>query len=634
MQSSISLGLLVCAANLAMAGPVEFGLSEFNAALTARHLRWKVKTELSLDSPETYRIEPYTAGGARITGGDLRGLMYGLLEAAGQIGSTGRLVPAHGAPAMPVREIRILLHGADLSKLVDSSEEFWRAYFQMLARDRFNRFALIFLTDSLAPPYPFFLNVEGFTQVHVAGLGPDQRARNLHLLRFISQTAAEYAIDFTFGIWERNVESGADRTIEGITPANIGPYSHDALSQLLAACPMIRSVQIQPGTASYGDYIFKALHEAGRRVTLEPRGSLRDAAALKAAEQEGVALDFPVAAGTRGFELDPPFDPRRWEAERHSLFYWLWGRLGYEPQTKPPKGENPGEYRAANRLIDLLADAHLSGPDMYIWPPANPGGWTDVYQAAQRDDWGSVATIPEAVRNRLDGVASAKRTPLETADLLIATAGALDQAAQPDFRLLAQLARYHAHKQRAAYNIELFDRSRDGAALNRAEHELNDAFAEWESAEKAMGDPEAVQTDLPDIRLDLERIARSRNDRDGGVRPVPPLPKTLPRPQFAHTPVKASPPEQPLTLTLQIAPAKDVRAVRLHYHTQDPAAPLKSIQKPAAAVITFTIPPGDIPPNSDLLYYFEILNRENSGWFEPDPLAGAAYHVVRIEARN
>ncbi len=631
MRSSISFSLLICAANLTVAGPVEYGLAQFNAAVAARHLRLKAKTELSLDPPETYRIEPYTVGGARISGGDIRGLMYGLLEAAEQIGSTGRLARAQGVPAIPVRGIRILLHCSDLDKPVYSSEEFWRAYFQMLARDRFNRFTLIFLTDSLAPPYPFFLDVKGFPEIGVPGLEPDQRDRNLRALRLISQTAAEYAIDFTLGIWERSAEPDAASAVQGLTAANIGPYSHDALSQLLADCPMIRSVQIQGASGFPGDYVFKALREAGRRVTLDPRGSLREPELLKAAEEDGVALHFSHAAWPRGFEIDPPIDLSQQAAEAHPLFYWLWGRLSYDPQTKTPKGENAEEYRAANRLIHLLADADLADPNLYIWPLANPGGWADDYSDDQPRDWGSVATIPEAVRNRFDGVASAKQTPLETASLLIASAGALDRASQPDFRLLAQLARYHAYKLRAAYNIELFDQTRDGAALDRAEQEIENALSGWETAEKAMGDAEGVQADLPDVRLELERIARSRKDRVSSVRPVPALAKPLPRPQFAHTPIKASPPQQSLTLTLQITPLNDVRVARLHYRTENPADPVKTIEKPVAAAVTFTIPASDIPSNSDLLYYFEVINREKSGWFEPDPLsAPGPYHTVRI----
>ena len=45
------------------ASPVDFGITEFQAASAARNRKLVIKTELSLDPPETFRIEPYTAGG-------------------------------------------------------------------------------------------------------------------------------------------------------------------------------------------------------------------------------------------------------------------------------------------------------------------------------------------------------------------------------------------------------------------------------------------------------------------------------------------------------------------------------------------------------------------------------------------
>ena len=102
------ISLVLCASAL-HAGPVEFGMSELNAAIDARNFKYKPKimAELNLDPPETYRIEPYAAGGGHITGGDLRGLMYGLLEAAEQMRATGRLKLTHGVPALALRGVRM-----------------------------------------------------------------------------------------------------------------------------------------------------------------------------------------------------------------------------------------------------------------------------------------------------------------------------------------------------------------------------------------------------------------------------------------------------------------------------------------------------------------------------------------------
>ena len=52
-------------------------------------------------------------------------------------------------------------------------EQFWRRYFDMLAKDRFNRLVLVFGYEDggyMAPLYPYFFDVDGFSDVHVVGL--------------------------------------------------------------------------------------------------------------------------------------------------------------------------------------------------------------------------------------------------------------------------------------------------------------------------------------------------------------------------------------------------------------------------------------------------------------------------------
>src|SRR5689334_7732064 len=80
-----ALCFLLAISSAHAAGPVDFGKAELDAALAERKLKLRVDTELSLDRPETFSITLYKTGVARITGGDLRGLMYGLMEAAEQI---------------------------------------------------------------------------------------------------------------------------------------------------------------------------------------------------------------------------------------------------------------------------------------------------------------------------------------------------------------------------------------------------------------------------------------------------------------------------------------------------------------------------------------------------------------------
>ena len=595
---------LLATAWLAWAGPVEFGLEEYRRALQERGLRpelYRVRTELNAEAPETYRIAP-----GLITGGDVRGLMYGLLDAAEQIRRRGRVWAAHGRPATPIRGIRWFLHNRELEAEWFYSKQHWLDLFSFLARCRFNRFNLVYAhqTNYQAPPYPFWLALEDYPEVRVPGLAALEQQRHLEMLRFISQAAADHGIDFTLGIWQHNVQANQTPTVVGLTPKNIGPYSYAALRRILAECPAIRSVQMRTNVESgipredqvgfYRDWVFRALREAGRRVTLDLRAWALAEGMIEAAQEVGVPLrvstkywaehlgrpyqpaeTFPgfsyldllrkprsyeffwevwalgshrlllwgdpeyvrravptfALSGTAGFEIDPPlaqkgfgnrpgkwgvFTPAhrdkiwwKWEFERYWLFYLLWGRLSYDPGTPEAVWLDEFQrrfgaaardvlevYRAASGVLNEIVAAHMADPNMYIWPEVNPGGLIDAYIEVRPSDWRFVATIPEAVEERLKGVASAKQTALETAARLREMATRIEQgianvrargpgsrewpASEPDFRVLARLARYHAHKQVAAYELAWHYRVGDGAALKRARSELEAAQSVWE----------------------------------------------------------------------------------------------------------------------------------------------------------
>src|ERR1044072_3247698 len=102
------------------AGPVEFAQAEFERALADRGIKLAYRSGVSQLVPEAFEIEPF-----RITGGDLRGLMYGFLEAAEQIRTRGRLVLTKASPATPIRGIRYFVHNHDLDARWYYSHDYW-----------------------------------------------------------------------------------------------------------------------------------------------------------------------------------------------------------------------------------------------------------------------------------------------------------------------------------------------------------------------------------------------------------------------------------------------------------------------------------------------------------------------------
>jgi hypothetical protein len=745
-----SLLLVAALAAQALAGPVEFGMAEVQRALAARGLKpgaIRFDTDVNTEEPESFRILP-----GLVSGGDLRGLMYGLLEAADQIRETGRLVMAKGTPATPIRGIRYVLSEQEFQKD-------WPEFFAMLARNRFNRFRLEF------------------------GPSTGSLQRNLEALRGISQAASEHGIDL----------------ILGIPPGTTG----ETLRKAIGSCPAIRGVEL--GDPSSRETVFRAINHAGRRVTLDlPAGPL-PAGLVEAARAAHVPLrvslrywagelgrPYPPAetlpeksrpneclwslgsqrlllwgdpdfvrravatfslSGPLGFEIDAPLEQKGRTFDRHWLFYLLWGRLSYDPKTpdrvwmtelKRRFGAAAPDvlaaYLAASGAIPEVAAAKLPNPGKLALPESDPGGSLDAYREAPSGDGRFIAGIPEAVHNRLQGVASAKQTPAETADLLRERATKIEAAlgriqarisgdnrewrgAESDFQALALLARYHAYKLLATDQVAYFDETGDSTALESAHAQIGAAVSVWERL--ASNETGPWRDKLAHVRQDLKLIeerekvfkqfgrfdfgfdfgaavaprfqhagpatrfteatgfgwlgpqtfrirtadgvysvfllhpdgsaapqkVRARNGfldvafPEGepavsrlvvkGPRPPEPLPpqnwpKRLPRPNIAHSPPKTAPPDKPLEVMVRILPTAAVKAVRLHYRPVNQLAKFKTLEN-AGAKGAFTIPAADVSSRWDLMYYFEILNKENTGWFDPDPRVATPYYVVRIE---
>jgi hypothetical protein len=274
--------VLIAGAALALvasAGPVEFGMAEFEQALAARGLApraVRLTTEVSADPPETYRI----ASGL-VTGGDLRGVMYGLLDAAEQVRASGRVRASHGAPAFAIRGVRVRFEDFDGDPDSFHSRGDWLSLLRTLARNRFNRFNLVVtdLSRFLAPlpdPLPATPAVE---------------ERNLGTLQFLSQAATDYGMEFTLGVW---------------APPGGAAGWDAALARILAACPAIRSVQLRMDTDAAMRAV-RTVRNAGRRITLDVAAGARAVAGAARGTRLPLRIsapypgELPAAGGAQSY---------------------------------------------------------------------------------------------------------------------------------------------------------------------------------------------------------------------------------------------------------------------------------------------------------------------------------------------
>ena len=297
-------------------GGVRHGRAERRHRRAQLQIQTQVHGRAQHRSPETFRIEPYAAGGGHITGGDLRGLMYGLLEAADQIRSTGHLKLTHSIPALALRGVRITVQPDSTS---DSrwfgSGDFWQSYCAQMARSRFNRLELDF------------------------DLPPSSTA--LISLRNVTQIAQQFGVDVAIGF-----EAPGGR----------------AIAELLRACPLVRTIVLHGEPPSNPSDVIEALYDAGRRVVLELPDNEKSAALIEAAGQSGQPLrmfsdymgetfnpsppdnywDMDASQGAEsvnaisgaGFEVRIPADAAGAEPVLDGVA--AWGRLGYARAAPKP----------------------------------------------------------------------------------------------------------------------------------------------------------------------------------------------------------------------------------------------------------------------------------------------------------
>ncbi len=250
-------------------------------------------------------------------GRDARGLVYAVTELADRVRHAtgdelfGRL-PLVEQPTARVRSMARLFCSEAEDKVWFHDKRQWRAYLDMLAACRFNRFALTlgmgynypyhnpWLTDVYFYfPYPFLLEVPGH-QVRVVGLPDEERDDNLEMLKFIARETARRGLEFQLALWTQRYDFDdaprASYALEGISDANLAPYCRDALTLLLTEVPEITGVTFRvhvEGGIAEGDYgfwehAFAGIAAVGRPIEIDMHGKGLDHTQIELARNSGM----------------------------------------------------------------------------------------------------------------------------------------------------------------------------------------------------------------------------------------------------------------------------------------------------------------------------------------------------------
>jgi hypothetical protein len=294
------------------------------------------------------RAKPRVGPALLACGGDVRGLVYALLEladraqfAADPLADLKAIERIIQKPANAVRSVARLFSSEVEDKSWFNDRAFWQRYLTELATQRFNRFSLTlglgydFPTDIRDAyfhfAYPFLLTVPG-CPARAVPLPDSERDHNLDVLRFISEETVRRGLNFQLGLWTHAykwVDSPkANYVIEGLTPETHPGYCRDALEALLKACPAISGVTfrihgesgIAEGSYDFWKAIFEGVVRCGRKVEIDMHAKGMDDAMIELALGTGMPITI---------------SPKFW-AEHMGLGY-MQGAI--RPQEMPPKEE-------------------------------------------------------------------------------------------------------------------------------------------------------------------------------------------------------------------------------------------------------------------------------------------------------
>ncbi len=295
-----------------------------------------------------------------VSGSDERGLMYGLLDVADRIGwSKNRKAPLSEVkeitekPAVSERAISIYTMNRAYweSRLYD--EAHWARYLDMLSQNRFNTLVVIFGYENggfLAPCYPYFFDVEGYPDVKMIGLQPQQQQRNLAAFNRLIEMAHDRGIRFTVGIWDHIYRGGVqgggipgtkdapDKPVPGLvwglTADNLTAYTKTALAKFVKQVPGLDAIQFRMHNESglkegeqesFWTDVFRMMKTSAPNLRLDLRAKELPESVIQSALNVGV--DFRINTKYWMEQMGMPYHPTQVNPDkspiRHSYAHLL-----------------------------------------------------------------------------------------------------------------------------------------------------------------------------------------------------------------------------------------------------------------------------------------------------------------------
>ena len=305
-----------------LGSPSAYGLEKLKSALNARQIPWRqgqnklilsAKQCIAYGGPQDPAVRDLLASvsttppreseslciklvprGEAITlalyGSDERGLAYALYEVARAIELEGTAAaPLKGIeeaiehPDLTIRSVIRTMMNRDLDAEWLNSTDFWASYLDMLVATRHNRLKLSIGWRSayFSPPYPFLIEVPGYSGVSVTNLSPQERDWNLTALQMVSTMAKDRGLEFYLDMYwmsHRPMGDWAEARkyiVDGLTEDTLPDYTRRGVRTLLEVCPNIDGLgmsgsMVENGVAQEFVYsFFDGIAECGRPMAIQ-----------------------------------------------------------------------------------------------------------------------------------------------------------------------------------------------------------------------------------------------------------------------------------------------------------------------------------------------------------------------------
>ncbi|HOD84020.1 MAG TPA: hypothetical protein PKG77_21560, partial [Phycisphaerae bacterium] len=277
-----------------------------------------------------------------VVGSDARGLMYALLDVADRVGwaedpldPLGHLQPARERPDCAQRAVSLYTMNRAYWESRFHDQRYWTRYLDMLAGNRFNSLVIVFGYENggfLAPCYPYFFDVDGFPDVNMVGITPQQQRRNLEALNGLIRMAHERGLDVTVGIWDHIYRGGVqgggiagsrevpgkptENLVWGVNARNLTAYTTAALAEFLRRVKQVDGIQFRMHDESglkkseqeaFWRAVFQIMKERAPHVRFDARAKGLPDAVIQAGLDSGVRLRITTKYWME--QMGMPFHP-------------------------------------------------------------------------------------------------------------------------------------------------------------------------------------------------------------------------------------------------------------------------------------------------------------------------------------